>query len=103
MDPTYDVGMALTLCVQLWAVPGHEGLLTTYEDEVLSLLGEHGGRLLHRVRSVEAGDGPYEVQLIELPDQVALDAFMADPRRLAAAPIRDRSVARTEVLRVTPV
>lgn len=91
------------LCVRLWAVPGNEGLLATYEDEVLSLLGDHGGRLVQRVRSVERGEGPYEIQLVELPDEAALEAYLADPRRLAAAPIRDRSVARTEVTRVTQV
>ncbi len=37
------------------------------------------------------------MQIIELPDEAALDAYMADPRRLAAAPLRDRSVARTEI------
>lgn len=95
--------MTVTLCVQLWAVPGNEGLLATYEDEVLSLLGDHGATLLQRVRSLEPGDGPYEVQIIELPDEAALDAYMADPRRLASAPIRDRSVARTEITRVTRV
>ncbi|KQV77047.1 hypothetical protein ASC61_04570 [Aeromicrobium sp. Root344] len=95
--------MSLTLCVQLWAVPGNEGLLATYEDEVLSLLGDHGARLLQRVRSVERGDGPYEVQIIELPDEAALEAYLADPRRLAAAPLRDRSVARTQITRVTQI
>ena len=50
-----------------------------------------------------AANGPYEVQIIELPDEAALDAFMADPRRVASAPIRDRSVARTEIARVTQV
>lgn len=91
------------LCVQLWAVPGNEGLLATYEDQVLRLLADHGARLLQRVRAIEAGDGPYEVQIIELPDEHALEAYLADPRRAAAAPIRDRSVARTEVTRVTQV
>ena len=36
-----------------------------------------GGRVLQRLRSVETGDGPYEVQVVELPDEAALDAFVA--------------------------
>lgn len=95
--------MSLTLCVQLWAVPGNEDLLVAYEDEVLELLADHGARLLQRVRRVDQGDGPYEVQIIELPDDAALEAFMADPRRVLAGPMRDRSVARTEISRVTQV
>ncbi|MCW2830708.1 MAG: hypothetical protein JWP31_1400 [Aeromicrobium sp.] len=95
--------MALTLCVMLWPVPGNEGLLTMYEDEMLSLLGDHGAAVLQRVRSTESGTGPYEVQLIELPDEAALEAYLADPRRQASLPLRDRAVARTDVIRVTPV
>ena len=48
--------MSLTLCVQLWAVPGNEDLLVAYEDEVLELLADHGARLLQRVRRVDQGD-----------------------------------------------
>ncbi|GAA3523868.1 hypothetical protein GCM10022234_20380 [Aeromicrobium panaciterrae] len=95
--------MSLTLCVQLWAVPGNEALLEAYEDEVLGLLGEHGARLLQRVRSLVAGDGPYEVQIIELPGEAALESYMADPRRLASADLRDRAVARTEIARVAQI
>ena len=95
--------MALTLCVQLWPTPGNGDSLSAYEDEVLGLLGEHGATLLQRVRSTEDGDGPLEIQIIELPDQAAFDSFMADPRRTALAPLRDQSVARTDILRVTHV
>lgn len=95
--------MSLTLCVELWAVPGNEGLLATYEDEVLSLLGEYGATLLQRVRSLEASERPYEVQIIELPDEAAFESFMADPRRVASAAMRDRAVARTEITRVSQV
>lgn len=95
--------MSLTLCVQLWPVPGNGDAMTAYEDEVLALLGDHGGTLRQRVRSTEDGDGPLEIQIIEFPDQAALDSYMADPRRTALAPRRDQSVARTDILRVTPV
>lgn len=95
--------MTMTLCVLLWAVPGHETELVAYEDEVLGLLGDHGGRVRQRVRRTEPGDSPYEVQTIELPDDAALNAYLADPRRLAAWSDRDGSVARTEIIRVDVV
>ena len=92
--------MTLALCVMLWPVPGEDDALTAYEDEVLALLPDHGARLISRVRRIEDGDGPLEVQVIELPDARALDAYMDDPRRLALTDARDAAVARTEILRV---
>lgn len=95
--------MALTLCVMLWPRDGHEEALVAYEDAVLALLDDHGARLASRVRSVEPGDGPLEVQIIELPDEQALAAYMSDPRRTALSDERDRAVARTEIIRVEQV
>ena len=34
-----------TLCVLLWARPGADDALTAYEDRVLALVSEHGGRI----------------------------------------------------------
>lgn len=90
----------LTLCVLLWSHPGEEEALSVYEDTVLALLGEHGGRVSSRVRRKDAGDGPLEVQVIEFPGQAALDAYLSDPRRLASAELRERVVARTEIMDV---
>lgn len=95
--------MTVTLCVMLWPTPGNDNALVAYEDEVLALLGDHGARLVQRVRRLDDADGPLEVQIIELPDENALAAFMADPRRLASADVRDRVVARTEIVRVAQV
>ncbi len=35
-------------CVLLWARPGMEAALSSYEDKVLRLVAEHGGRVLER-------------------------------------------------------
>ncbi len=88
--------MALTLCVMLWSHDGQDDALTAYEDEVLALLGDHGARLLSRVRRT-GGEGPLEVQVIELPDEAALQSYLVDPRRTASADARDRAIARTEM------
>lgn len=90
----------LTLCVLLWSHAGEEEGLSAYEDSVLKLLAEHGAAVASRVRRKDAGDGPLEVQVIEFPDQAALDAYTSDPRRLASAELRERVVARTEVFEV---
>jgi uncharacterized protein (DUF1330 family) len=92
--------MGLTLCVLLWARPGAADALAAYEDQVLDLVPEHGGQVLQRARgSGEAGQ-PLEIQLLEFPSAAALDEYMADGRRTALADIRDRAIARTQVINV---
>lgn len=93
--------MTVRLCVLLWPLPGHEDDLHRYEDLVLPLLGEHQGRLLSRDRVVRGGqDEPVEVQVIEFDSPVAMDAYLADPRRLALEPDRAAAVGRTQILRL---
>jgi len=90
----------VTLCVLLWARPGTEDGLISYEDQVLSLVPGHGGRVLQRARSGGTDGQPLEVQLLEFPSAAALDAYLADDRRTALAADRDRVIARTEVIQV---
>ena len=81
----------------LFAHPGQEGALAAYEDQVLAILEtRYGGKVLQRIATV---DGPTEVQVLELPDEGALEAFLGDPERQALTPQRDAAVARTEVFR----
>ena len=89
------------LCCLLWAREGREAALRRYEDRVLAILADHGGRV--RQRAIGSGDNghPHEVQLIEFASGSGLDSFLRDPRRAALAPERDRSVARTDLFPVT--
>jgi hypothetical protein len=89
------------LSVMLWAVPGQERSLTAYEDRVLELLPAHEAELLSRVRSLEGQ--PYEIQLLRFASEESLESYMADPVRRELAELRERAVARTEVLRVERV
>ncbi len=99
--------MPLTLLVQLWSQPGNEQLLIEYEDQVLGRLAAYGARIRQRVRATDAGaaqsDGPFEAHVLEFPSEGALDAYMADPERLALSSLRERAIARTELLRVEVV
>lgn len=90
----------MNLCVLLWAKPGAEAALVSYEDRVLELLGDHGARVLQRVRGDGANGGPLEVHVLEFASQVALDNYMEDGRRMALAGEHEAAIARTEVLRV---
>jgi hypothetical protein len=95
--------MPLQLCVLLWAVPGREADLIAYEDAVLALMPRHGGRVVSRVRRVDGEPGPFEVQLIHLPDDAALESYLSDPVRVALAETHRAVVERTEVIRVSTV
>lgn len=90
----------MVLCVSLWPHPDHEVHLVEYEDAVLALLPEHGARLVARARAAEPGAAAYETQIIELPSEDALAAYMADPRRAALTAARDAAIARTQIHRV---
>ena len=92
--------MTLTLCILLWARPGAESGLIAYEDHVLHIVPEHGGRVLQRARGSGTAGQPLEIQLLEFPSAQALDAFMTDDRRLSLAGQRDRVISKTEVIEV---
>jgi uncharacterized protein (DUF1330 family) len=67
---------------------------------VLRLVPTHGGTVIQRARSAGSGTDPLEVHLLEFPSELALQAYIDDDRRQALTAIRDKVVARTEVIRV---
>jgi uncharacterized protein (DUF1330 family) len=92
--------VSVTLCVLLWARPGTQDGLIAYEDYVLRLVAEHGGRVVQRARGGGTGGQPLEIQLLEFPSTRALETYMADERRQSLAGERDRVIAKTEVIEV---
>ena len=92
--------MSVRVCLLLWAEPGAEAKLVDYEDRVLRLIEDHGGRVLQRARTDGREGAPLEIQILEYPSRDAFDAYLADGRRAALAADRDAAIARTEVLDV---
>jgi uncharacterized protein (DUF1330 family) len=94
-------------CVLLWARPGMAAALSAYEDKVLRLIAVHGGRVLHRGTVLPGAqhddEPPTEVQLLEMPSEASLDAYINDPRRLAMTAERDAAIARTDLFRIQPL
>jgi hypothetical protein len=91
----------IVLCCLLWARDGEASGLSAYEDRVLALVPNHGGEVIHRAVSNGVKGRPHEVQLYRFPNQTALDAYIADPARLALANDRDQAIARTELFPVS--
>jgi uncharacterized protein (DUF1330 family) len=82
---------------------GNAALMVEYEDRVLPLIAGHGGRVLQRVRALDAATVPLEVQVIEFPSEEALEGYLQDPARAALSEMRDQAIARTELVRVSVV
>jgi uncharacterized protein (DUF1330 family) len=91
---------ALTLVMLAQIPPDGIEDYQTYESTVLPLLPDHGGVAQRRLRS---GDSTVEIHVVSFPSEEALAAYLADPRRQAAAPMLERSGATTETIAVTDV
>jgi len=89
----------ITLTAILWANEGQHDLLVEYENRVLELIPKHGGRVVERMRADQKDDGPYEVQIIELPNDEALAEYMIDPVRVALAEMHATAIKQTLVMR----
>jgi hypothetical protein len=71
-----------------------------YEDRVLPLLNEHGGRLQRRLRN---GAGTIELHIVSFPSDIAFKRYRSDPRRTAALPLLECSAATLERLSLRDV
>jgi uncharacterized protein (DUF1330 family) len=91
----------ITLCVLLTAVAGQEDALADYEDQVLELLGAHGGRVISRLSVIDGP--PTEVQVLEFASEQGVQSFQDDPARLRLAGLRERAIAATTVLKGKPL
>ncbi|MGQ5260517.1 hypothetical protein ACTWLT_07145 [Micromonospora sp. ZYX-F-536] len=76
---------------------GAEAAGQRYEDEVLALLGRHGGRLERRLRG---SDGRAEVHLIRFDARAGYESFLADPERAALRAALGESAPTTRVIEV---
>lgn len=71
-----------------------------YEAAVLPLLGDYGGRLERRLRSL---DGCFETHVLTFPNTAALTAYRGDARRDALSPLVLRSGAVVQLHQVDDI
>lgn len=90
----------MLLHIQIDLTAADIALFEAYEAAVLPLLADYGAALKLRLR---APDGRGEIHLIAFPDEAALAAYRADPARIAAQPLWDRSGAAATMMEVVPV
>ena len=74
----------ITLAFLGHTAPALDERAAAYEDAVLPLLADHGGRVVYRGRRRSGQDSslPFEVHLLWFPDRVAFDAYLGDARRV---------------------
>jgi uncharacterized protein (DUF1330 family) len=84
---------ALTLVLIARIPPSGVEAFQAYEDQVLPLLNEHGGRLQRRLRNEP---GTVELHIVSFPSEAALQNYRSDPRRAAATHLLERSSATQE-------
>lgn len=89
--------MAVTYLMLARLPEGGLDAFDAYEEAVLPLLAEYGGRLERRLRTL---DDQVEAHLITFPTSDVLAAYRADPRRSDAAPLLEASGAAVELLAV---
>jgi hypothetical protein len=88
------------LVVRLTWVPGKAADGSDYERTVLRFWVEHGGEIVAAFKPLAQADGlppADEVQILRIPTQAQLDAYLSDPRRLALSPKRAASIAVTDI------
>jgi len=88
------------LVVRLTYVPGKAADGSEYEHTVLRYFVEHGGEIIAAFKPLAQADGlppADEIQILRIPTQAQLDAYLSDPRRLALSPKRAASIAVTEI------
>jgi hypothetical protein len=88
------------LVVRLTWVPGKAADGSEYEHTVLRYFVEHGGEIIAAFKPQPQADGlppADEVQILRIPTQARLDAYLSDSRRLALSPKRAASIAVTDI------
>ncbi|WP_407109705.1 hypothetical protein ACE1N8_01310 [Streptomyces sp. DSM 116494] len=92
--------MAVTYLMPARLPEGRLDAFGAYENAVLPLLAEHGGRLERRLRTP---DDRVEAHLVSFAGEADFAASRADPRRPRAAPLLEASGASIELLPVRDV
>ena len=83
--------------VDLWIKPGRERAFADYEEQAFAAMTTYGGRLIEIDRQIA---GPDERHILEFPSKQAFDAYRSGPEAVAAKPVRDNCVDRTELTEI---
>ena len=92
------VSERVSLVVSLWIRDNDVAGFEAFERAAAAIMSKHGGLVETVVRCSGEGD-PFEVHVVSFPSAAAFQEYRDDPRLTELRPLRDRSIARTEVWR----
>ncbi len=84
IDDDDDIASPIRLVIQFDLAGADLESFDAYEDEVLELLEDHGGKLYLRLRAV---DRPIETHIVTFPSRGSMEAYMANPKRERLQPL----------------
>jgi|SRR4051794_5653021 uncharacterized protein (DUF1330 family) len=88
----------ITITQLIYIRGGQEDTFDKFEAIAIPLITKYRGRLLLRVRParsavIEASiESPYEIHLVEFPEEEDLNAFMQDDSRQSFLHLKDQSI-----------
>ena len=89
------------LIVSLWLKSDDVSAFEAYERRAARLLEKYSGRIERIVRvrkqTVEK-DAPFEIHIVSFPNENKFADYLADSERGELADLRDRIIARTEIV-----
>jgi uncharacterized protein (DUF1330 family) len=91
----------IVLVASLFIHPGREVEFRQFETEAARIMQKYGGRIERVIRPTTSGQSdssPHEIHLVSFPSVERFEAYRRDAALATLAPLRQRAVARTEVI-----
>src|SRR5258708_5543396 len=97
----------ITITQLIYIQKGQEHAFDQFEAVAIPLISKYNGRLLLRVRPaasdvIEASiDSPYEIHLVEFPEEEDLNSFMKDDTRRLFLHLKEQSIKSAVMIKGT--
>ena len=94
-----DTGILIV--ARLFIHPGREVEFRQFEMEAARIMARHGGRIERVIRplsAIPASPLSHEIHLVSFPSQEHFEAYRADAELAGLAALRQRAIARTELV-----
>ncbi len=93
------------LTLTIFVKKGKEAIFHEYEENVLPILNDYGGKLIYRIRPspadfiVSEGKPPYEIHLLSFTSEQDFIAFGKDERRMKFKEQKEEAISFTMLIK----
>jgi uncharacterized protein (DUF1330 family) len=97
----------ITITQLIYIQQGREEVFDQFEAVAIPLISKYNGKLLLRMRPgantvIEASiDAPYEIHLVEFPEEADINAFMKDDTRQSFLHLKEQSIKSAVMIKGT--